>query len=214
MPSLLRQRRDHERRQATRERLLQAAATVFADKGYHRTLVSDIVTEAGVGQGTFYRCFDTKRAVFGTLQEQLFDELLGQFSDMQAHPPTDVAGYRRSSLAAIRRLVAVLEARRDVASLMLREAPSIDREAEQALTRMLDGFAEVARYYLDRAIEQGFARPCNSAVVAQSIIGIAMRHLRRWTDGAYAGADLDELVGEVVDFAFLGFAPRTDGDGA
>jgi len=58
-----RQEVDQARKDRTRAQLLEAAEQIFVRQGYHSTLVSDIVQQAGVGQGTFYRHFKSKRAV-------------------------------------------------------------------------------------------------------------------------------------------------------
>jgi AcrR family transcriptional regulator len=52
----------------TRERLLRAAAEVFADRGYDGTRVADIATAAGVSNGAMY-------AHFGSKAELLVDAL-------------------------------------------------------------------------------------------------------------------------------------------
>jgi AcrR family transcriptional regulator len=44
----------------TRERLLHAAATVFADRGYDGTRVADIASAAGVSNGALYAHFPSK----------------------------------------------------------------------------------------------------------------------------------------------------------
>src|SRR5262245_29388910 len=49
---------------ATYESLLQAAARVFARKGFEATQTTDIAAEAGVAAGAFYLYFADKRAVF------------------------------------------------------------------------------------------------------------------------------------------------------
>jgi AcrR family transcriptional regulator len=51
----------------TRRRLLEAAETVFADLGYHESSIVKITEAAGVGQGTFYLYFSSKREVFDEL---------------------------------------------------------------------------------------------------------------------------------------------------
>jgi AcrR family transcriptional regulator len=43
-----------------RERLLAAAAAVFAERDFHRVQVSDVAERAGVGKGTVYLYFPTK----------------------------------------------------------------------------------------------------------------------------------------------------------
>ena len=50
-----------------RAQLLDASRQVFAERGYHRASVSDIITAAGVARGTFYNYFESKRAVFRAL---------------------------------------------------------------------------------------------------------------------------------------------------
>lgn len=51
------------RRAQTRQALMDAAAKLFAERGYHKTTVPSIVREAGVSQGTFYQYFGNRRDV-------------------------------------------------------------------------------------------------------------------------------------------------------
>jgi AcrR family transcriptional regulator len=55
-PSSRRERLKRERE----ERILAAAATVFANKGYHRATIREIAELADVGDGTIYNYFDNK----------------------------------------------------------------------------------------------------------------------------------------------------------
>jgi AcrR family transcriptional regulator len=48
---------------ATRARILDTAAAVFADKGYEGTRIEDIAAEAGVAYPTVYKAFRSKPAV-------------------------------------------------------------------------------------------------------------------------------------------------------
>lgn len=54
----------HELEHEHRTRLLQAMATVSAEKGLAVTTIADIVREAGVSKRTFYEHFDGKEACF------------------------------------------------------------------------------------------------------------------------------------------------------
>ena len=55
----------------TRRRLLEAAERVFADLGYHEASIVKITEAAGVGQGTFYLYFASKKDVFDELVRDL-----------------------------------------------------------------------------------------------------------------------------------------------
>ena len=205
MPSPLRQQKNLARKERTRSALLDAGSQVFIDKGFHRTLISDIVAAAGVGQGTFYRFFDSKRAIFMTLLDGFFAELLAEFSPMTANLPTNVGEYREASIGAIRRVAIKVDASRELARMFLRETPSIDDEADARLIQLYDRLAELAQFYLDHAIANGFARPCNSAIVAQALVGIGARVMQNWFESRLGDHAIEDLSRELVDFAFLGF---------
>jgi AcrR family transcriptional regulator len=53
----------------TRRALLDAALELFAERGYHQTSVPDIVQAAGVGHGTFYEYFRSRRDILVALTE-------------------------------------------------------------------------------------------------------------------------------------------------
>ncbi len=58
----------------TRERLLGAARTVFARRGYHGASVEEIAAEAGYSTGALYSNFDGKQALFLALLDREIDE--------------------------------------------------------------------------------------------------------------------------------------------
>jgi AcrR family transcriptional regulator len=55
----------------TRRKLLDAAERVFGERGYVDASIVKLTEEAGVGQGTFYLYFDSKRAIFDELVRDL-----------------------------------------------------------------------------------------------------------------------------------------------
>lgn len=204
MPSQLRKQKDHQRRMLTRSRLLDAAEAVFARGGFHQTLVSDIVAQAGVGQGTFYRNFSSKREVFEALFDRLVARLLSEFGPMSDRPPMSLTEYREASAAAIRRMAATVERNRELVLLLMRQAPSVDAEFGLKVQDTYDRFARIAQHYLDHAIQQGFARPCRSGLVAQALVGIALRTVDLWLGGRLPAESVDTAIEDLVSFAFTG----------
>jgi AcrR family transcriptional regulator len=55
--------RREEKREATREQMVAAAADLFAERGYEATTVDDIVQRANLAKGTFYYHFESKDEV-------------------------------------------------------------------------------------------------------------------------------------------------------
>ncbi|MET0928386.1 MAG: helix-turn-helix domain-containing protein [Aeromicrobium sp.] len=62
--------------QARKVALLDAARRVFEEQGFIDARVSDIATEAGVAQGTFYTYFDSKEAVFQAIAARVADDMM------------------------------------------------------------------------------------------------------------------------------------------
>jgi AcrR family transcriptional regulator len=80
------------RGEKTRQRLLDAGASVLPSRGYHDARVDDLVEAAGVSHGSFYRYFENKDDFFRVLAEQASGrmiELLDAFPD-----PEDAAALR------------------------------------------------------------------------------------------------------------------------
>jgi len=71
----------------TRQRLLEVASAEFAQHGYERTRVSDVVAKAAVTQPVFYQYFSSKKAAYDELV-QLFAQRL-RSAVMQARLPDD-----------------------------------------------------------------------------------------------------------------------------
>jgi AcrR family transcriptional regulator len=202
-----RRRVDEERKTRTRARLVDAARRVFVERGYHGPKISDIVAEAGTGQGTFYRHFEDKRELFDALVDEVLVDLAAGFDAAFATLPENVEEYRDASLRSVRAAAEVLMEHRAEALLFLKTGPTIDEDFGARVAEVMDGFASLAQGFLDHAIRAGFARPCDSAVISQCLVGMALRHLER---GLPEGDDLNHTVREIVDFAFLGFGPARE----
>lgn len=59
-----------------REKIIHAAIEVFRDKGIEKTKISDIVTVAGIAQGTFYLYFPSKLAVMPAIAEVMVEKTI------------------------------------------------------------------------------------------------------------------------------------------
>jgi AcrR family transcriptional regulator len=64
-----------QRREKMRKRLIEATALVIAAKGLDRVVIDDIIGEAGVSRGTFYKYFDTVTEAMNTTRIMLGEEL-------------------------------------------------------------------------------------------------------------------------------------------
>jgi AcrR family transcriptional regulator len=73
----------------SRTRLLDAAASVFAAKGYRPATVDEIVAAAGLSKGTFYWNFKSKEDLFQTLLEERVDGPARALMEITRTAPAD-----------------------------------------------------------------------------------------------------------------------------
>lgn len=93
------------RLEVQRERLLSAAAAVFARRGYASSTAEAIAREAGMSKATFYEHFTNKEdvilALFDASSEQLARRMAGATREVPAEPEAQIRAGGRAFLAAL-----------------------------------------------------------------------------------------------------------------
>lgn len=78
--------RTQRRASKTRNRLLKAALSVFAETGTDAATIEEITQRADLGKGTFYRHFAHKNEILGVLIEQCVDDLIEAIARTAGQP--------------------------------------------------------------------------------------------------------------------------------
>jgi AcrR family transcriptional regulator len=83
-----------ESRQRTRDQLIDSAAKVFAERGYHAASVDEIAEDAGFSKGAVYANFPTKEQLFLAVmdrQQQLQQQSFQAMADPKKRPSDAMA---------------------------------------------------------------------------------------------------------------------------
>ena len=56
-----------------KQKIIEAAVSVFSKKGFESSKVEDITQKAGIAKGTFYLYFDSKESVYQEMMKKFFD---------------------------------------------------------------------------------------------------------------------------------------------
>src|SRR5688572_20555519 len=100
-------------RESRRASVLAVARKIFSQKGYHDTSIDDLIEAAGIARGTFYLYFESKRAIFEVLLDELFGTLASSVRRIDvaagAPPPLEQVG------SIVDRIFATLDENRDLA---------------------------------------------------------------------------------------------------
>src|SRR3954469_19097529 len=84
-----RPRADERIPEGSRNRLLDAAVEVFAERGYERATVDAVVAAAGLSKGTFYWHFSSKAELFQALLEERIDRPIEAVLELTRTAPAE-----------------------------------------------------------------------------------------------------------------------------
>ena len=193
------QRARAERRTA----VLAAAQRIFAEKGYSGTSIDDIIEAADIARGTFYLYFESKRAIFDELLDELFTTLQSQVKRIEvgpgALPPVEQMD------ATVDRVMQTLLENREMARILLREAVGIDDEFDAKLAQFYGRIEALIISAIQTGQSMSLVRKCDAELAAHAILGAA-KELVHW---AFVKRDptelnLEHLARELIAFTLKG----------
>ena len=127
---------------ATRERLVAAALELFAGRGFHATTTALLAERTRIAEGTIYRHFSSKEALYNEVTRQVCERGLELLADEEAG---DRATAQERLAGAARRLFA--EAQRSAAAIRLLLGPVerdiLDEPARGAAERFRQGVVQL-----------------------------------------------------------------------
>jgi AcrR family transcriptional regulator len=171
--------RTHERvrdKVATRQRLLDAAETVFADKGYHGAAVDDITRVSDSSKGGFYFHFPNKEAIFLALIDSLTPRLEASIERAISAEPDPVAQLD----AALRTVFETFSSHRRLSKILLVEAVGLGHGFDEKLMLVRGRFATMIQRRLDLAVQSGRILPMDTETVAWAWFGAINEIVTRW----------------------------------
>jgi len=184
---------------ATREKILDAAESVFAEKGYHDAAMDAIARNARASKGALYFHFPSKEALFFSLIDRLAAHLEREVDRSLAAERGAVAKIE----AALSAVLKTLSKRRRLAKLLLYQGYGLGARFEQKRLRVYDRFASLVQRYLEEAVEEGAIPPLNAQITAYAWLGALNELVSRWL---FTGAPdpLEETLPSLVPLFLRG----------
>lgn len=183
----------------TRQRLVEAATRLFAEKGLHGVTSHDVARAAGVASGTFYLHFRDKTDVYRHIVFHAIEELVLLVQQAVAHSPGSVLGLRTRAEA----IVSFAERQRDMVRILFStDSESASVEAD-ALSRLAGGLEARLR----REQEEGqFPADLDPAVCARAHVGMTAHLIDWWTQDP-SRASREDVIETLVRLRFAGKTP-------
>lgn len=174
---------------ATRDRILQAALEIFAQKGYHRALVDDIVRVSGTSKGALYHHFQNKEALFLAL----VDEFAARLAEAVGVAIGGAHGALGKVEAALTAGLETFAQHRQLAHILLLESMSLGPSYQAKRLDVHARFASLIRAHLDEAVAEGSIPPLDTRVATLAWLGALNEVVVQWL---YSGRP--DLLSEAV----------------
>jgi AcrR family transcriptional regulator len=172
----------------TRNRILQTAERLFAQRGFEGTTTRELALAVGVAEGTLFRHFPNKKAILTEVVTQgwieILTDLLTELSEM--------ANYKAIGKVMQRRMF-YLHRNADRLKVCFVESQFHPDLREHIQSEVIAKMTDVAEAFFQTAIERGIYRPMNPKIVAQVFLGMF----------AIAGFSQDTLIATSVPLPAL-----------
>jgi len=184
-----------------REKIINAAAKFFGEKGYHNTTTSEIAEAAGVAAGTIYIYFTSKEELIVAV----FEEFLGRHMERLQAGVEAVDG----PIARIRRLMTLglelMESNPESAKIFLSQLRQSTTMIKTVAKRSSRAYKDIIEAVLADGVAKGVFREMNTAHVASMLFGAYQMTVLEWvaSDCTYP---LGEKAKELSDFVLIGLA--------
>lgn len=165
-----------QQREDTRRKILESAAQVFASKGFHGSVVDDIVKASGTSKGAVYFYFDSKEQIFFSIVED-YVARLAQDMHLAVQRGRGLIGQMEAAVAT---LVRSFQTHPELARIVLLDWPMAGAEFQGKRIALKGMLVEILRGYLDRAVQDGRIEAQDTELAAYVWIGAIGEVVVRW----------------------------------
>jgi AcrR family transcriptional regulator len=190
----------------TRDEILEAAAQIFRQKGYHAASMQEIADAVKLQKASLYHHVNSKQDILLALLDRALDLLIEGMEKVLA---MDLAPEEKLRQAMLVYLQIMLE-ERDLSSVLLLEYRSLEPEYRQRHIRRRDQYESLWRNLLVEGAEQGVFVVSDVALVSRFLLGV-MNWTITWyrEDGPLTPA---QLAQECANLFVLGLKRRKSED--
>lgn len=177
----------------TREEILDAAALIISQKGFHGTSMQDIAEAVDLQKASLYHHIANKQEILVALLDQALDKLIANMQEVLNLPlPTDEK-LRQAGLVYLDTLME----RREMAAVLLLEYRSLEPEFRAGHMPRRDRFERLWRDLIQQGMDEGLFSCVDPDMAGRAFLGVL-----NWTitwfrpEGKYSAKEIaDQFAG-------------------
>jgi AcrR family transcriptional regulator len=152
----------------TRDKILEAAAQIFSEKGYHAASMKDIASAVNLQKASLYHHVSGKQEILLALLDQALDILIERIGAVvsQHRPPEE-----KLHLAMQVYLQSLID-QRDLSAVLLFEHRSLDADLKSRHLPRRDRFEGLWRGLIEEGVAAGTYDCADPAQAARALLGV------------------------------------------
>ncbi len=191
-----------------RERIINAAARFFGEKGYHQTTTSEIADAAGVAAGTIYIYFKSKEMLIVAV----FEEFLGSHMERLKQGVEAVGG----SEAKMRRLLTLglelMESNPSSARIFLSQLRQSSEMIKTVAKKSSRAYKDIIEGVIKDGISAGDFRESDPVATAVMVFGAYQNMVLEWV-AADCSYPLTAKASDLSEFILKGVGCKESAEG-
>ncbi len=176
---------------------------LFAEKGYHATLVDDIIKKSSIAKSTFYFHFKSKKEILAMIIDNYFNVLFDSIKEFDISMKKPITHIRGIILSVGRSLANTPELRK-FAKIMLGEIIGLDDPFLEKVDNFFNALINLGVEFISRAQDEGsISKEIDPAITSYCVIGGIKEVLYRWLVKNEV-MDIEEAFSSTIDLYFNG----------
>lgn len=191
---------------ARKHQILDAAAVVFAEKGFHPTTIRDIARQAGIADGTIYNYFDNKSMLLLGIFERMRETVLAE-GTLPAPDELDAHTFVRAFVQ--QPLIALQADNFALFRIVLSEMMVNDELRTRYYQQIMEPTLAMAETYLQAQVDQGRLYIPDVGLTVRAIAAMILGLMLDYTLGdSTLVAQWDQLPDTLTDLILNGIKDK------
>jgi AcrR family transcriptional regulator len=186
----------------TRQKILEAAAQIFSQKGYHATSMSDIASAVNLQKASLYHHVNSKQEILLSLLDEALEMVTSRISKVIAcQAPSD----EKLRLAIYTYLKTLIE-QRDLAAILLLEHRSLSPDLHNRHVPRRDRFEQLWKDLLRSGVDERKFSVQNIPLITRGLLGVMNWVVTWYQEGGELA--INEISNQYADMILNGIIAR------
>ena len=152
----------------TREGILEVAARIFGEKGYHATSMQDIAEAVHLQKASLYHHFSSKQEILVALIDHAFDLINSRLEEVLSQSLSPDEKIRQAMISYLQ----TIAENQNLSAVLLLELRSLDPEFKIQIASRREKFERLWRNLILEGKEAGIFNDIDPSLTGRAILGV------------------------------------------